>query len=245
MTHQTGYLTPTSDGALAWGELVEGILIRRYKRFLADVQLADGQVITAHTANTGTMLGCSEPGRRVWLSPHDNPARKYRYTLEMIEMPTALVGVNTGVPNRLVATAIRAGRVVELPSTALIRGEVTRGASRLDLLLQTEGGRDTLIEIKNCSLAEKGIAYFPDAVTVRGVKHLEELARLAREGLRAVIFIVVQRGDAELFRPADHIDPAWGAALRSAMHSGVELLVYQADLDLDGITLGKALSIDI
>lgn len=237
------YLAPTPEGGLLWGPLTRGTLLQRYKRFLADVRLADGTVVTAHTANTGTMLGCSEPGRAVWLSFHDIPTRKLKYTLEMIDMPTALVGVNTGVPNRLVKTAVLAGAVPELPVPATAKPEVRCGASRLDLQLRYESGPDTLIEIKNCSLAVDGAACFPDAVTARGARHLEELAALAGEGRRAVIFIVAQRRDVTRFSPADHIDPEWGRTLRKVLREGVELLAYRADIDTRGVAIGVRLPV--
>lgn len=236
------YLSPTASGGLYWGELTQGILVRRYKRFLADVELPGEEVVTAHTANTGAMLGCCQPGRPVWLSLHDCAHRKYRYTLEMIDMPAALVGVNTAVPNRLVRAAAVAGAVPEFPHPVTVRSEVKRGESRLDLMLtspRTEG--DVFVEIKNCTLVEDGTAYFPDAVTTRGTRHLEELAALAREGIRAVIFVLVQRGDAVRFSPADHIDPEWGKTLRRVLADGVELLVYRAALTTKEIGIGKRL----
>lgn len=237
------YLQPTADGGLAWGPLMEGVLLRRYKRFLADVRLPDGTVVTAHTANTGAMLGCSEPGRPVWLSRHDSPTRKLPYTLEMIAMPTALVGVNTGVPNKLVRAAVMAGAVPELPVPDASRAEVTRGASRLDLVLSRHGASDTVVEIKNCSLVEDGTAYFPDAGTARGARHLEELAAIAGNGERAVIFILVQRADAARFSPADHIDPHWGRTLRRVLDAGVEILAYRAALDMEGIRVDVRLPV--
>ena len=240
----SGYLAPTLVGGLRWGPLIRGRLLRRYKRFLADVELESGETVTAHTANTGTMLGCSEPGRPGWLSHHDLPTRKLKYTLEMIEMPTALVGVNTGVPNRLVKAAARAGRISELGRPVEVAAEVKRGDSRLDLLLRyDDGGPDALVEIKNCSLVEDGTAFFPDAVTERGKKHLEELTAIAEAGERAVIFILAQRGDAQRFSPADHIDPAWGKTLRHALRSGVELVAYRAEVTVEDIGIGRALPV--
>ena len=246
------YLSPRPDGGLNWGPLTEGRLVRRYKRFLADVELASGEFVTAHTPNTGSMLGCSEPGRRVWLSSHDAPSRKYKYTLEMIEMPASprrrgatdtevLVGVNTGVPNKLVKAAAVAGKIPEFPFPVTAIPEVRRGNSRLDLMLSTDNGGEVMVEIKNCSLVENGTALFPDAVTARGRKHLEELAALSGEGKRAVLLILAQRADAEQFRPADHIDPAWGRELREATRKGVELLAYTASLDFSRIRLGDRL----
>lgn len=239
------YLSPTPAGGLYWGELTEGRLLRRYKRFLADVRLVDGTVVTAHTANTGAMLGCSKSGRPVWLSRHETPGRKYPYTWEMIRMPTGLVGVNTGVPNKLVRAALLAGRVPEFPRPAAVRSEVVCGESRLDLCVETDGMPPALVEIKNCSLVEDGTAYFPDAVTARGARHLEELARLAAGGARAVIFILAQRGDAKRFRPADHIDPHWGAVLRRVVGEGVELLAYRARLSRRKIELAARLPVEL
>lgn len=239
------YLSPTPNGGLAWGPLTRAILLRRYKRFLVDVELPDGTVTTAHTPNTGAMIGCSEPGRPVWLSRHEGGGRKYPLTLEMIEMPPALVGVNTGVPNKLVRAAVAAGRVAELPTPDEITPEVTRGDSRLDLRLGYSGKPDTLVEIKNCTLVENGVGYFPDAVTARGAKHLEELARLAAAGERAIIFVLVQRGDATTFSPADHIDPTWSGLLRKVLGLGVELLAYRADLTLERIEVGKRLPVEL
>lgn len=239
------YLGPTSTGGLYWGALREGRLVRRYQRFLADVELPDGTCLTAHTANTGSMLGCSEPGRRVWLSHHGQLSRKHAYTLEMIEMPTALVGVNTGIPNKLVKTAILAKRIAELSRVTQVTAEVRHGDSRLDLLVKTGDARDVFIEIKNCTLAEEGTAYFPDAVTARGTKHLEELAKIVRGGGRAVIFIVVQRGDAERFSPADHIDPEWGRVFRQVTGEGVEAWVYRAALNLKMIDIGIRLPVRV
>lgn len=244
-TENNGYLAPTTDGALTWGPLHEGRLVRRYKRFLADVELADGSVITAHTPNTGGMIGCSEPGRPVWLSRHDNANRKYPFTLEMIAMPGALVGVNTGVPNKLVRAAALAGKIPEFPFPCTVRSEVTRGNSRLDLLIEAAGAPEMPVEIKNCTLVEKGTAFFPDAVTQRGRKHLFELAEQAEQGRLAVIFILIQRGDAERFEPADHIDPEWGAALRAAIKHGVRLLAYRADVNLHSIAIGNPVPVHI
>lgn len=240
------YLEPTRQGALKWGALSQGTLVKRYKRFLADVVLDDGTLVTAHTANTGAMLGCSEAGRRVWLSDHEGRGkRKYRYTWEMIEMPDAVVGVNTGVPNRLVRAAAGAGAIPEFPHPAEIRSEVRLGDSRIDLHLRGKDMRPVWVEIKNCSLVENGVGFFPDAVTARGAKHLGELAGAAANGDRAIIFILVQRGDADAFSPADHIDPEWGRKLREVLAAGVELLAYRADLDSRRVAIGKRLPVKL
>lgn len=242
MNQDDSYLAPTPAGGLSWGPLVQGRLVRRYKRFLADVEL-NGQVITAHTPNTGRMIGCSEPGRPVWLSLHEGAKRKYPHTLEMIKMPTALVGVNTMIPNRLAALAAARGLLAEVGGPAEVETEVRSGASRLDLLLTEASGAQIMVEVKNCTLAEGGVAYFPDAVTARGGKHVDELAGLARGGLRAAVFILVQRADADSFAPADHIDPEWGRRLRAAAAEGVEVWAYRADLNLTTISLGPRLPV--
>lgn len=243
MTHENKYLTPTPDGNLLWGPLLKATLVKRYKRFLADVTLPDGALLTAHTPNTGSMLGCSEPGRTVYLSRHNSSTRKYPHTLELIHMPNSLVGVNTGVPNRLVKTAAMAGRIPELSGMVQARSEVASGRSRLDLQLTDEHNNITMVEIKNCSLAENKRALFPDAVSARGSRHLEELATLAESGVRAVLFIVVQRMDVEAFSPADQIDPHWGKTLRDVMTKGVEILAYKAEINTDEIGIGTRLPV--
>ena len=225
-----------------WPPLTAGRLLRRYKRFLTDVHLASGEAVTAHCPNSGRMTGCAEPGRPVYLSFHESPRRKLKYTWELIDMPGSLVGVNTLVPNRLVALAAAAGRVPELDGYAAIRTEVAVGGhTRLDLGLTDHEGRITFVEIKNCTLVEDGRAFFPDAVTARGRKHLEVLAELRRAGHRSLIFFLVQRMDAESFSPADRIDPDYGRALRRAMDQGVEALVYDTTIDLEGIALNRRL----
>lgn len=227
-----------SDGRLFWPELTRGTLIRRYNRFLADVRLTDGEVVTAHCANTGRMTGCAQPGRPVYLSYHPKPSRKLKFTWELIEMPTSLVGVNTQVPNRLVAESIRAGRVAELDGYGSIRREVKIGKnSRIDLLLHNSDGGQCLVEIKNCTLVTDGVARFPDAVTARGRKHLATLQAYVADGGRGIIFYLIQRMDADLFRPADGIDPAYGQALREAAAAGVEVLAYDVAIDLSSIRL--------
>ena len=227
---------------LAWPPLLKGTLMRRYKRFIADVRLRNGHVVAAHCPNSGSMEACSEPGRPVYLSRHhDNPKRRLKYTWEIIDMPSSLVGVNTLVPNRLVKLAIREGMVPELAGYDTIRSEVKYGTnSRIDILLERNGSR-CLVEIKNCTLVSDGTACFPDAVTARGLKHLVELQEQVRRGHRAVMFYLVQRMDAIAFRPADHIDPAYGRELRKALQNRVEILVYDVMLNLKGIRLNHPL----
>lgn len=228
--------------------LVEGLLLRRYQRFLADVSLPDGRVVTAHCPNTGSMLGCKTPGSRVWLSPADNPARKLRWTWELVEVAHGVtVGVHTGRSNSLVREAIEAGRVPELAGYTRIRPEVKYGeGSRIDLLLQAEGRPDCYVEVKNVTAAVEGrIGYFPDAVTTRGAKHLREMSAMVAAGHRAMLVFCVQRTDVDGVRPADHIDPDYGQALRQALAAGVEVLALGARLDPHCIELVRRLTVEV
>lgn len=228
-------------GRLRWPKFIRGTLVRRYKRFLADVRLQNGHLVTAHCPNSGSMLECSEPGRPVYLSRHNVPERRTRYTWELIDMPTSLVGVNTIVPNRLVLASVAAARVPELAGYDRIRAEVKYGQnSRIDLLLEKEARR-CFVEVKNCTLVKNHVACFPDAVTSRGLKHLVELQQQVHSGHRGVMFFLIQRMDARIFRPADHIDPDYGQELRKAVRNGVEVFVYDVTLDLNGIELRSAL----
>ncbi len=226
-------------------------MLRRYKRFLADVQLPGGEVITAHTANTGAMTGCAEPGRRVWLSRSDNPKRKYPYTWELIEVRDGvLTGINTQMSNLLVREAIEQGRVTELTGYVRLRSEVRYGEekSRIDLLLDSprdERAVPCYIEVKNVTLVNEGVARFPDAVSVRASKHLRELMSVVRAGRRAVIFFCVQRGDVREVRPADDIDPLYGETLRKAVACGVECLAWAADVSAREIVLRRPLSVRV
>jgi sugar fermentation stimulation protein A len=228
-----------SDGVLRWPPLIRGTLISRYKRFMTDVRLRNGHVVTAHCPNSGSMAACCEPGRPVFLSRHNSPARRLKYTWELIDMPGSLVGVNTSVPNRLARAAILAGQVAELEGYDTVQTEVRYGQnSRVDLLLET-GDKRCFVEIKNCTLVEDRAAYFPDAVTERGLKHLVELQREVKRGNRAAMFYIIQRMDAEVFRPADHIDPAYGRELRKAFKNGVEMVAYDVAIDLETIRLNR------
>ncbi|NJD07565.1 MAG: DNA/RNA nuclease SfsA [Methylococcaceae bacterium] len=227
------------------GDLLEGRLIRRYQRFLADVELADGSTVTAHTPNTGSMMGCCTPGSRVWLRDSGNPARKYRHSWELVEAgENVLVGINTVWANRLAQEAIEQGSIEELQGYSRIRREIRYGEenSRIDLRLEGPAGC-CYVEVKNVTLVDRGTALFPDAVSRRGTKHLRELATVVRSGDRAVIFYCVQRGDAAAVRPADAIDPVYGRSLREAVAAGVEPLAYRAHVSLDGIRLETALPV--
>ncbi|NOX75430.1 MAG: DNA/RNA nuclease SfsA [Gammaproteobacteria bacterium] len=229
--------------------LLQGELLKRYKRFLADVMLPDGTQITAHTANTGAMTGCSEPGSRVWLSVSDNPKRKYPHSWELVEVaPQVLCGINTMMSNRLVHEAIERGVVAELQGYANIRPEVKYGEenSRIDLLLENDKlTTPCYVEVKNVTLAKNGIGYFPDAVTTRGSKHLRELMAMVAQGKRAVIFFCVQRGDVREVRPADHVDAVYGRTLREALACGVEAMAYGAVVSPEGIALKRCLPVRV
>jgi sugar fermentation stimulation protein A len=233
------------EKGLAWPDLTAGVLVKRYKRFLADVRLADGAVITAHCPNSGSMLGCAEPGRTVYVSRQNAPGRKLHYTWELIAMPSSLVGINTGVPNRLIKQAADKGLIAELRGYERVEAEVRVGnTARLDLMLSRAAER-CYVEVKNCTLVVAGAAMFPDAVTARGLKHLVELQRLAAEGCRCVMFYLIQRMDARTFGPAERIDPAYGQELRRAMANGVEVLVYDTVIDLAGICLGRKIPLHV
>lgn len=202
--------------------------IKRYKRFLVDVQKSDGTLLTVHCPNTGSMRGCLSPGSRVMISRAANPKRKYPYGLEMIEVDGSWVGINTMRTNHLVREALEAGVVAELGRVDEIRAEVKVSAgSRLDFLV-VKDCRNIYLEVKNCTLVEEGVAMFPDAVTSRGARHLEELVQLVARGHRAMIFFCVQRQDGRCFAPADHIDRRYGDTLRRVAARGVEVVAYEA-----------------
>jgi sugar fermentation stimulation protein A len=223
--------------------LVAGTLVKRYKRFLADVILDCGDAVTVHCPNSGSMKGCATPGSRVFLSKSNNPKRKYPLGWELVRSDGFWAGINTGLPNRLTREAIEDGTVAELQGYASIRPEVPYGEhSRIDLLLEGPAGR-CFVEVKNVTLVENGRALFPDAVTIRGQKHLQELMRVVREGDRGVIFFTVQRGDGNSVSPADMIDPEYGRLLRLALDNGVEALAYRALVTPEEIRLTERLPV--
>lgn len=226
-------------------QLTTATLIKRYKRFLADVKLDDGTTITVHCPNTGSMLSCSTPGSRVAISTSDNPKRKYPNTLEMVMDNNTWVGVNTSLTNSLVADAILNEKIDPFKEVVSVKREVkVSNKSRLDLMVEHSLGT-TYVEIKNCSLAVNGCAMFPDAVTTRGSKHLTELMQLVEDGSGGCIFMLVQRMDAERFAPADQIDSVYGETLREAVRQGVQLLVYQAEVSPAGIELVRPLPVTL
>ncbi|MCK5349623.1 MAG: DNA/RNA nuclease SfsA [Desulfobacula sp.] len=206
--------------------LISGILIQRYKRFLADIELDTGEKVTAHCPNSGSMKGCAIPGSQVWLSVSDNPKRKYKHTWELIKVPETMIGINTLVPNKLVKQSIENGLIQELSGYDRVKAEVkTSSHTRLDLLLENEAEEKCYVEIKNCTLVEEGTAMFPDAVTVRGQKHLDELEHLVSLGHRGIIFFLIQRMDAKAFKPAAMIDKVYAEKLKKVVENGVEIIV--------------------
>ena len=226
--------------------LVPGRLIRRYKRFLADVALDGGGDAVAHCPNPGSMIGLAEPGMRVWLEPNDDPRKKLRYSWKLVELAGGhWAGIDTAVPNRVVGEALRAGRVAELAGYSGVRAEVAYGAaSRVDFLLAGEGLPAAYVEVKNVHLRREGAwAEFPDCVTARGAKHLEELAAMVRAGHRAVMLYLVQRTDCARFRLAADLDPAYARAFAAAREAGVEALCYGTEIGLDGVRFGAPLPI--
>ena len=225
--------------------LQTGILLKRYKRFLADIRLDDGTEITVHCPNTGSMLSCSAPGSRVGFSFSGNPNRKYPHTLEIVQDNGTWVGVNTARTNDMVADAILDGTVDIFGDVKTLKREVKVSTkSRLDIVVQHDN-TTTFIEVKNCSLAADGTAMFPDAVTARGTKHLHELMHLVDLGMQGCIFFLVQRLDADRFAPARHIDPAYGATLTTAASRGVQLVAWQAEVSPAGIQLVRRLPVEL
>ncbi len=218
--------------------LLSGKLIKRYKRFLADVELQDGTVVTAHCPNSGSMKTCAEPGWEVRLSRADNPKRKLKYTWELVHNGVCWIGINTHLANTLAVEAIQKGRIAELEGYRSVRTEVSYGQnSRVDILLESEHER-CYVEVKNVTLVEAdGVYRFPDSVTKRGLKHLHELRDMVAQGHRAVMLFAIQRSDGSHFEPAAHIDLEYARALKEAQAAGVELLAYRAQISPQGIEL--------
>jgi len=221
--------------------LISAILVKRYKRFLADVKLATGKITTVHCPNSGSMLGCQDPGSKVLISDSKNPNRKLRYTWELLKVGKSWVCVNTMRPNEIVYEAISSKKIPGLKSFDEIKREVKYGtSSRVDIWLK-KGGRETFVEVKNVTLRDgcSKRALFPDAVTTRGKKHLEELSREVQKGNRAVMFYLLNRGDADSVAPAKEIDPEYAKAVKSAVKNGVEILAYQTTITPKGIQIKK------
>jgi len=224
--------------------LYEGTLIKRYKRFLAEVQLADGSTVTAHCANTGAMTGCAQPGWQVWLSHNDNPKRKLAYSWELVKSDAGhYIGINTHRANDLVAEAMDNHVIKELAAYQHKKREVklSHDNSRIDFMLSGLGLPDCYVEVKSVTLLQDNQGYFPDAVTVRGHKHLRALADLALQGKRAVLLFCVQHSGIQSVKIAEHIDKQYAQELKLALASGVEILAYSAKICPEKILINQAI----
>ena len=222
--------------------LIQGTLIKRYKRFLADVKLKNGKVITAHCANPGSMQTVNLEGSKVWLSPANNPNRKLKYTWEMIELNKYKIGINTSLPNNIVKEAIIRNQIPELNGYKNLKSEVKYGKnSRVDILLSSNSKPDCYVEVKNVTMRrnnkDNSIAEFPDSVTTRGKKHLLELTEMVSLGFRSVMFFLIQREDCDYFSIASDIDPDYSQAFNQAMNAGVEILCYKCKLTSQSIEI--------
>ncbi len=225
-------------------KLIHGRLIKRYKRFLADVLLDDNTEVTAHCTNSGTMKSCLEEGAEVYLTPVNDPKRKTKFTWEMIKINGSWVGINTGNPNKLAFDAVVAGTIPELAGYTFVKREVKFGDSRFDVFAENETEK-CFIEVKNVSLKEGHYALFPDAVTTRGQKHLRTLMEVKAKGMRAVMLYIIQREDVEVFAPAKDIDPQYAQLLKQAVNAGVEVIPMQAKVTPHKIELVKKLPFEI
>lgn len=224
-------------------KLIHGRLIRRYKRFLADVELDDGTTVVAHCTNSGSMKSCLEEGAEVYLTPVNDPKRKTRFTWEMIRINNGWVGINTANPNLLAYEAIVKNEIPELSGYTHVQREVKFGDSRFDVFAENDHEK-CFVEVKNVSMKEGRFALFPDAVTTRGQKHLKTLMEVKAAGIRAVMLYIVQRTDVEVFAPAVEIDPDYAEALQEAIKAGVEVISMQALVTPEEIRLIKKLPID-
>lgn len=220
--------------------LTEAILLKRYKRFLADVQVGDS-VFTVHVPNTGSMQSCWEPNWKCALSKSDNPSRKMPYTLEFTHNGESWIGVNTANANKIVGSWLKAGLIPGLREFKTITPEKKIGESRIDFFLQDENNNSCYLEVKSVTLKLDGVAQFPDSVSERGQKHLKELMEIRRSGSRAVLFFLVQREDVKIMRPAHSIDKKYGELLKEAHAAGVEIFVYQCKMNLSSISFGGPL----
>lgn len=224
--------------------LVKGKLIKRYKRFLADVELENGEFVTAHCPNTGSMTGCAESGWQVWLSPSTNPKRKLAYTWEVVLTEQQhWIGINTHRANALVQEAIENEVISELRGFKSLKAEVKYGTenSRIDFLLSDPNKQDCYVEVKSVTLLENNVGYFPDAKTTRGLKHLRELQQMVGLGHRAILFFCVQHTGIKSVQAAEHVDAAYAAELENAIQNGVEVICYGSDINVKSITLNQKL----
>lgn len=224
--------------------LVPARLLRRYKRFLADCQLADGREVTAHCANPGSMMGLAEPGMKIWLEPNDDPKKKLKFGWRLVDHENGhFTGVDTSVPNRALRAALEQRKIAPLACYETVRAEVRYGEnSRIDFLLSAPGLPDAYVEVKSVTLSRQaGLAEFPDSVTARGAKHLRELETMVAQGHRAIMLFLVQRTDCDRFDLAHDIDPAYSAAFGQAWQAGVEILCFSTDISPEEIQVGQPL----
>lgn len=224
--------------------LIHGKLLKRYKRFLADIELDNGEVITAHCTNSGSMKSCIEIGAEVYLSPTSNPLRKTRFTWEMIKIDGQWIGINTNNPNRLAFEAILKQEIPEISGYTQVIREVKWEDSRFDIMARNET-ETCFIEVKNVSMKEGNFALFPDAITTRGKKHLETLIRVKKSGMRAIMLYIVQRCDVDTFSTAKEIDPEYAKTLKKAFDSGIEIFVFQAKVTATSIIITKRIPIKL
>lgn len=220
--------------------LIHGRLIKRYKRFLSDIQLDNGEIVVAHCTNSGSMKTCLEDNAEVYLSPAQDPKRKTKYTWEMIKLNEKWVGINTMHPNRITFEAIKNNEIPQLSGYEDVQREVKVGKSRIDIMAQ-KPDETCFIEVKNVTMKDGNMALFPDAVTTRGKKHLDELIQLKKEGIRAVMVYIIQRMDVDTFAPAEDIDPIYARTLRKAYQNGVEIIPLQVTVSPHEIKIHKEL----
>lgn len=226
--------------------LLEGRLVERYKRFFADIEMPNGEIITAHCANTGSMAGLKDPGNRAWVSSVNNPKRKLQYDWHLVEAGSALVGINTSWPNKIVEEALNNKVIPELDGYESISREVKYGEnSRIDFLLESKDRRPCYVEVKSITFSRtQGLAEFPDAKTARGTKHLHEMTSMVEQGARAVMLYVVQRNDCDQFQIAADVDPEYDLVLKKARQTGVESLCYACHMSPEEIRVSNMITIN-
>ena len=224
--------------------LIKGRLIKRYKRFLTDVELEDGTTVTAHCTNSGSMKTCIEEGAPVYLTPVNDPKRKTKFTWEMIFINGGWIGINTSIPNLLAFEAVRDGKIEKLKGYTTVKREVKFGDSRFDVFAENDNEK-CFIEVKNVTMKDGRYAAFPDAVTTRGLKHLNTLIEVKKQRIRAVMLYIIQRMDVNIFTPAKDIDPEYSRALTKAYKAGVEIIPFQAEVSPEKIELVKELPFEL
>jgi len=224
--------------------LIHGTLLKRYKRFLTDIKLDNGDIVVAHCTNSGSMKSCIEEGAEVFLTPVDDPKRKTRFTWEMIKINSKWVGINTGWPNVLAFEAIKNNEIEKLSGYTMVKREVKFGDSRFDVYCENDKEK-CFVEVKNVTMKVGNFALFPDAVTTRGQKHLNTLIEVKRQGIRAVMLYIIQRSDVSVFGAAKEIDPDYAKLLDKAINAGVEVIAIQAEVSPFSIVLAKEIPVKL